>query len=43
MNGGRTMKGTFYANENIALDTFTIEKPSDLTNESQHPTKQIGK
>ena len=41
MNGGRTMKGTFYTNENIALDTFTIEKPSDLTNGSQHPTNQI--
>ena len=41
MNGGRTMKGTFYTNENIALDTFTIEKPSDLTNESQRATKQI--
>src|SRR5213594_627607 len=30
LNGGKTMKGTFYTNGNIALDTFTIDKSSNV-------------
>jgi len=38
MNGGKTMKGSFYTNDNITLDTFTIDKSSNVTVTQPPPT-----
>src|SRR5207244_9090102 len=38
INNGKTMKGTFYTNDNIALDTFTIDKSSNVTVPQPPPT-----
>src|SRR5439155_26882267 len=38
INNGKTMKGTFYTNGNIALDTFMIDKSSHVTVPQPPPT-----